>query len=81
MSLNEQTENIKVAKNPKGRPRIFPLDPLTGLSTYVDTRIHNKIECPVCFQQIMECNLSSHKKTKKCKRVGELLALREKIKV
>jgi hypothetical protein len=78
MELNGENEEFKVIKK-SGRPRKYPIDPVTGKSTYVDPRIHNKIDCPVCFQKVMECNLHSHIKTVKCKRVGELLALRTKV--
>ncbi len=87
MSLNELEDNKSlngldnnITKLSKGRPRKYPIDPNTGKTTYIDPRINNKIMCPVCSRQIMECNLSQHKKTSRCKNIGEIIMLKNKIK-
>ncbi len=80
MLLNEEKLDIVETKRGKGRPRKYPIDEATGKSTYIDQRIYTKMLCPVCSQQIMECNLAQHKKTMKCKRVGEIIMLKSKIK-
>jgi hypothetical protein len=71
-----------IIKKPIGRPRKYPIDPNTGKTNYKlhvdDKRVHNKIQCPICHCFYMECNASHHKKTAKCKQIGELLKSQNK---
>jgi hypothetical protein len=72
-----------IIKKSKGRPRKYPVDPITGKTNYklydkrISDRIHNKIECPNCFQQVTECNISHHKKTIKCINATKILMDRD----
>jgi hypothetical protein len=80
--LNEQTTNnplILKEKSKPGRPRICPINPETGKTIYKDKRLHNKVQCPNCQSQITESNITHHKKTNKCKIIGENLRFKKEI--
>ncbi len=91
MSLNEineanQINSLELSDNPikikgkSGRPRKYPIDPLLGKTNYKvlvhDVRNSTRVTCPNCCLEIMQCNLSHHKKTEKCKKIGEIINLR-----
>ncbi len=78
-SLGSCDNPVKV-KGKSGRPRKYPIDPLLGKTNYKllvhDVRNSTRITCPNCHIEIMQCNLSHHKKTKRCKLLGENIYLK-----
>ncbi len=76
----EINDNPVKVKGKSGRPRKYPIDPLLGKTNYKvlvhDVRNSTRITCPNCQIEVLQCNITHHKKTKRCKLLSENLYLK-----